>query len=329
MLSDLEDTDAHIRLTMAIPNLRLLISRNMEPPQITKIRVRPTIQKSPAHTTINESIAASSTIHFTPTSSRDDQQQFNTSNASTSTPSTTVNLTKVPTITSVTSLAHTPNQSHKQEQTPSSSSMGAPTSSSGLRSPASRPMRRRIRRRGSTPDDQAEQLTEMSVRGLNLFRYASILDGVYKCTECAKENMQKTFKNKYSFQRHAFLYHEGAQRKVFPCPICNKEFSRPDKMKNHLKTSHECFMAKEPANSFPLNFLIGSGGELPPGLLQIKGDSNGGGSSDTASQLAHQATMEYLRQQSAENSLQLQMIGMNSALSMQLPKLESLLPTTQ
>ena len=25
--------------------------------------------------------------------------------------------------------------------------------------------------------------------------------------------LQKTFKNKYSFQRHAFLYHEGTQRK--------------------------------------------------------------------------------------------------------------------
>lgn len=74
-------------------------------------------------------------------------------------------------------------------------------------------MRRRIRRKNNSPDDQALTLTEMSVRGLNLFRYASIQDGVYQCTECLKENVQKTFKNKYSFQRHAFLYHEGTQRK--------------------------------------------------------------------------------------------------------------------
>ena len=42
-----------------------------------------------------------------------------------------------------------------------------------------------------------------------------------------------------SVQRHAFLYHEGAARKVFPCTICKKEFSRPDKMKQHLKQAHE------------------------------------------------------------------------------------------
>ena len=51
--------------------------------------------------------------------------------------------------------------------------------------------------------------------------------------------ISKHFKNKYSFQRHAFLYHEGAARKVFPCSICQKEFSRPDKMKQHLKQAHE------------------------------------------------------------------------------------------
>lgn len=115
-------------------------------------------------------------------------------------------------------------------------------------------MRRRIRRKHNSPDDQAEALTEMSVRGLNLFRYASIQDGVYKCTECAKENVQKTFKNKYSFQRHAFLYHEGTQRKVFPCPVCRKEFSRPDKMKNHMKMTHDCYMPKE--CKFPLPLII-------------------------------------------------------------------------
>lgn len=105
--------------------------------------------------------------------------------------------------------------------------------------------RRRVRRRATSSSDPAEQLTEMSVRGLNLFRYACIDDGVYKCLECAKTDIVKTFKNKYSFQRHAFLYHEGCQRKVFPCLVCSKEFSRPDKMKNHMKTVHDCFMPKE------------------------------------------------------------------------------------
>ncbi|XP_012284321.1 protein tramtrack, alpha isoform isoform X3 [Orussus abietinus] len=107
------------------------------------------------------------------------------------------------------------------------------------------PKRRMRRRATSQSQDPAEQLTEMSVRGLNLFRYASISEGVYQCTECAKLDIQKTFKNKYSFQRHAFLYHEGHQRKVFPCPVCGKEFSRPDKMKNHMKTVHDCFMPKD------------------------------------------------------------------------------------
>lgn len=107
------------------------------------------------------------------------------------------------------------------------------------------PQRRRCRRKGANQDDQAEHLTEMSVRGLNLFRYAKIFEGIYQCTECAKENIQKTFKNKYSFQRHAFLYHEGTSRKVFPCPVCSKEFSRPDKMKNHMKMTHDCYMPKD------------------------------------------------------------------------------------
>lgn len=114
------------------------------------------------------------------------------------------------------------------------------------------PQRRRCRRKGSTQDDQAEHLTEMSVRGLNLFRYAKIFEGIYQCTECAKENVQKTFKNKYSFQRHAFLYHEGTSRKVFPCPVCSKEFSRPDKMKNHMKMTHDCYMPKD--SVVPLSF---------------------------------------------------------------------------
>ena len=57
----------------------------------------------------------------------------------------------------------------------------------------------------------------------------------------------KSFKNKYSFQRHAFLYHEGTNRKVFPCPVCQKEFSRPDKMKQHLKQVHDCIIPKHEA----------------------------------------------------------------------------------
>lgn len=133
--------------------------------------------------------------------------------------------------------------------------------------PTRQPQRRRVRRKGNTqPDDQAEHLTEMSVRGLDLFRYAKIFDGIYQCTECAKENIQKTFKNKYSFQRHAFLYHEGTSRKVFPCPVCAKEFSRPDKMKNHMKTTHECFMPKDTV--YPLNYISGGGGDAPPSGAQ-------------------------------------------------------------
>lgn len=116
--------------------------------------------------------------------------------------------------------------------------------------------RRRVRRRAASSNDPAEQLTEMSVRGLNLFRYASVDEGVYKCMECAKADIVKTFKNKYSFQRHAFLYHEGCQRKVFPCPVCGKEFSRPDKMKNHMKTVHDCFMPKEYVIPGPIPYYI-------------------------------------------------------------------------
>ncbi|XP_069701930.1 protein tramtrack, alpha isoform isoform X8 [Periplaneta americana] len=130
-----------------------------------------------------------------------------------------------------------------------------PPGSSSAPPPARPPIKRRARRRAtSASQDPAEQLTEMSVRGLNLFRYASISEGVYKCTECAKSDVQKTFKNKYSFQRHAFLYHEGHQRKVFPCPVCSKEFSRPDKMKNHMKTVHDCFMPKDCV--FPIGFFL-------------------------------------------------------------------------
>lgn len=122
--------------------------------------------------------------------------------------------------------------------------------------PRPAPTRRRVRRRATSSSDPAEQLTEMSVRGLNLFRYASVSEGVYKCMECEKADILKTFKNKYSFQRHAFLYHEGHQRKVFPCPVCSKEFSRPDKMKNHMKTVHDCFMPKDCVFPPPVGFFL-------------------------------------------------------------------------
>jgi tramtrack len=152
---------------------------------------------------------------------------------------------------------------HASDDMSPNSSISSPSIGIGQKS-----MRRRIRRKHNSPDDQAEALTEMSVRGLNLFRYASIQDGVYKCTECAKENVQKTFKNKYSFQRHAFLYHEGTQRKVFPCPVCRKEFSRPDKMKNHMKMTHECYMPKE--CKFPLPLIIaGSSQSTNNNILNI------------------------------------------------------------
>jgi len=105
----------------------------------------------------------------------------------------------------------------------------------------------------------SEPLSEMSVRGLDLFKYASVEDGVYRCNECEKMRIPKTFKNKYSFQRHAFLYHEGNMRKVFPCPICSREFSRPDKMKNHLKSFHN---GGSPAGSTASNGTP-TAGEMP------------------------------------------------------------------
>jgi hypothetical protein len=118
------------------------------------------------------------------------------------------------------------------------------------------------------PDDasldmlNSEPLSEMSVRGLDLFRYASIEDGVYRCMECEKLRIPKTFKNKYSFQRHAFLYHEGNMRKVFPCPVCSREFSRPDKMKNHLKSIHQGGNGKLPS---PMSEESGNSNQLRPG----------------------------------------------------------------
>ncbi|XP_055847740.1 protein tramtrack, alpha isoform isoform X1 [Episyrphus balteatus] len=156
--------------------------------------------------------------------------------------------------------------------------------------------RRRIRRKAqSSIDDQAEHLTEMSVRGLDLFRYASITEGVYQCTECAKENVQKTFKNKYSFQRHAFLYHEGKHRKVFPCPVCGKEFSRPDKMKNHMKMTHEGFVPKD-VGYHPLNYLItaAAAGEIQHLFHQIDQNNPEINSGESTTPVQHPPTQQSL-----------------------------------
>jgi hypothetical protein len=109
----------------------------------------------------------------------------------------------------------------------------------------------------SQPGPDSESLSDMSVRGLDLLKYAQISsDGSYRCLECEKMEIAKSFKNKYSFQRHAFLYHEGKQRKVFPCPVCLKEFSRPDKMKQHLKQVHDCIIPKSETAPQPAHFLI-------------------------------------------------------------------------
>lgn len=78
----------------------------------------------------------------------------------------------------------------------------------------------------------------IKVRGLDLMRYGRLEEnGVYVCIECERVQINKTFKTSYSFQRHAYLYHEGLPKR-FPCPICHKEFSRPDKRKSHLKEKH-------------------------------------------------------------------------------------------
>lgn len=149
-----------------------------------------------------------------------------------------------------TQLAVAASMEQQQQELQKKTSDTKPTGrAAGSTSASRQPQRRRCRRKGGGHDDQAEHLTEMSVRGLNLFRYAKIFEGIYQCTECAKENIQKTFKNKYSFQRHAFLYHEGTSRKVFPCPVCSKEFSRPDKMKNHMKMTHDGYVAKDDATT--------------------------------------------------------------------------------
>ncbi|XP_061929043.1 protein tramtrack, beta isoform isoform X4 [Apis cerana] len=202
---------------------------------------------------------SSSNATATASSSSSSSSSTTTSSSSSSTASSSGTTTTTTTSTRSPSVSPATGRSGNTAQNSggSSSSGGSPapttnSSASGhqigtMSAPPGRqvPKRRMRRRATSHSQDPAEQLTEMSVRGLNLFRYASISEGVYQCTECAKLDIQKTFKNKYSFQRHAFLYHEGHQRKVFPCPVCGKEFSRPDKMKNHMKTVHDCFMPKD------------------------------------------------------------------------------------
>lgn len=108
--------------------------------------------------------------------------------------------------------------------------------------------KRKRKTRSVCADEQGEYLEKMSVRGLDIQRYEHIIDGVSYCLVCAKNDIYKTFKNKYSFQRHAYLFHEGDNRKIFACPICNKEFSRPDKMKMHKKDKHGDMAVPEAAN---------------------------------------------------------------------------------
>ncbi|XP_071559496.1 protein tramtrack, alpha isoform-like isoform X1 [Temnothorax nylanderi] len=210
---------------------------------------------SPATTSMDVSSSPNSSSSSSPSNAR-----ANTS-SSTSTTNAAPTTTNAGATTTTTSAGGTLTRSSSGSPASRNAGGGANTPSNvgAMSAPSGRqaPKRRMRRRATSQSQDPAEQLTEMSVRGLNLFRYASISEGVYQCTECAKLDIQKTFKNKYSFQRHAFLYHEGHQRKVFPCPVCAKEFSRPDKMKNHMKTVHDCFMPKDCV--MPFSFFLPGG----------------------------------------------------------------------
>ena len=63
------------------------------------------------------------------------------------------------------------------------------------------PTRGRGRRGRGRHRDRVHQrsLSEMSVRGLDLLRYATLApDGTYRCIECERLQMAKNFKNKYS-----------------------------------------------------------------------------------------------------------------------------------
>ncbi|XP_077254822.1 protein tramtrack, alpha isoform-like isoform X2 [Temnothorax americanus] len=210
---------------------------------------------SPATTSMDVSSSPNSSSSSSPSNARA------STSSSTSTTNAAPTTTNAGATTTTTSAGGTLTRSSSGSPASRNAGGGANTTSNvgAMSAPSGRqaPKRRMRRRATSQSQDPAEQLTEMSVRGLNLFRYASISEGVYQCTECAKLDIQKTFKNKYSFQRHAFLYHEGHQRKVFPCPVCAKEFSRPDKMKNHMKTVHDCFMPKDCV--MPFSFFLPGG----------------------------------------------------------------------
>ncbi|XP_071644196.1 protein tramtrack, alpha isoform-like isoform X1 [Temnothorax longispinosus] len=210
---------------------------------------------SPATTSMDVSSPSNSSSSSSPSNARA------STSSSTSTTNAAPTTTNAGATTTTTSAGGTLTRSSSGSPASRNAGGGANTTSNAgaMSAPSGRqaPKRRMRRRATSQSQDPAEQLTEMSVRGLNLFRYASISEGVYQCTECAKLDIQKTFKNKYSFQRHAFLYHEGHQRKVFPCPVCAKEFSRPDKMKNHMKTVHDCFMPKDCV--MPFSFFLPGG----------------------------------------------------------------------
>ena len=69
-------------------------------------------------------------------------------------------------------------------------------------------LRGRGRRGRGRHRDRVHQrsLSEMSVRGLDLLRYATLApDGTYRCIECERLQMAKNFKNKYSCEYNTAL----------------------------------------------------------------------------------------------------------------------------
>ncbi|XP_011293479.2 uncharacterized protein LOC105261967 [Musca domestica] len=95
-----------------------------------------------------------------------------------------------------------------------------------------------------------EYLQKMSVRGMDSGQYKLTVDGITRCLVCAQNGIEKSFTSQYSFQRHAYLLHSGI-RKIFACPICNAEFSRPDKMKYHKRTKHGVEAVENQINGEP------------------------------------------------------------------------------
>ena len=53
----------------------------------------------------------------------------------------------------------------------------------------------------------------------------------YKCEPCGKEFLQESI-----LQRHIDTVHE---KKKYPCDLCNKLLSRPDKVVAHKKSVHQ------------------------------------------------------------------------------------------